>query len=460
VNHGYPPLYNAGSEIDTQSTALGLRRSRNAKWSQVSVFAREADVFANDFGVRETRDELDASIAVHLVNNAREAPYTRFENEGIDDAFRAVLRAQRPRVVHFGHLNHLSVNLPRIARREFGAGIVFTLHDFFFQCPRGQFLRVGPAPSGTAVNALCARQEDAVCASSCYAGRFATGAPNGGEGGSELSYWTRWVGARMAAFRGACDDIDVFTSPSRQLRARFAADMNVSAARVRYLPYGFDRARLTGRARASPAPGGPLVLAYIGRHVPAKGIDLLVAAAHTVARRDPATAGRLRVLVFGREDGANTASIRRLMAANERASVAAGVAREAAAALVQFRPEYRNENIVRDVLDVVDGIVVPSVWDENAPLVIHEAQQARVPVITADAGGMSELVRHGENGLLHRHRDADSLAGAIAQALADPARFAGLGRRGYLHSADGDVPNIDDQVASLMRIYDEVATPL
>jgi glycosyltransferase involved in cell wall biosynthesis len=73
---------------------------------------------------------------------------------------------------------------------------------------------------------------------------------------------------------------------------------------------------------------------------------------------------------------------------------------------------------------------------------------------------MSELVRHGENGLLHRHRDADSLAGAIAQALADPARFAGLGRRGYLHSADGDVPNIDDQVASLMRIYDEVATPL
>ena len=102
---------------------------------------------------------------------------------------------------------------------------------------------------------------------------------------------------------------------------------------------------------------------------------------------------------------------------------------------------------------------MPSVWDENAPLVIHEAQQARVPVIAADAGGMRELVAHGVNGLLHAHRDADALAGAIAQALADPARFAEMGRRGYLHSASGDVPSIGGQVASLMKIYDEVATP-
>jgi glycosyltransferase involved in cell wall biosynthesis len=33
--------------------------------------------------------------------------------------------------------------------------------------------------------------------------------------------------------------------------------------------------------------------------------------------------------------------------------------------------------------------------DENSPLVIHEAQQARVPVITAAAGGMGEFVRRG-----------------------------------------------------------------
>ena len=59
---------------------------------------------------------------------------------------------------------------------------------------------------------------------------------------------------------------------------------------------------------------------------------------------------------------------------------------------------------MRDAFDRVDAIVVPSVWVENSPLVIHEAQQARVPVITADAGGMAEYVRHEVNGLLFEHR--------------------------------------------------------
>jgi glycosyltransferase involved in cell wall biosynthesis len=65
---------------------------------------------------------------------------------------------------------------------------------------------------------------------------------------------------------------------------------------------------------------------------------------------------------------------------------------------------------VPEVLNRVDAIVVPSIWEENSPLVIHEAQQARVPVITADVGGMAEYVRHEHNGLLFRHRNAGSLA--------------------------------------------------
>ena len=54
--------------------------------------------------------------------------------------------------------------------------------------------------------------------------------------------------------------------------------------------------------------------------------------------------------------------------------------------------------------------MVPSVWAENSPLVIHEVLQARVPVITADYGGMAEYVHHERNGLLFAHRDPASLA--------------------------------------------------
>jgi len=456
VNHGYPPYYNGGSEIDTQTTAHGLRRSGDARWSRVAVFAREANVFAPDFVLRTTVDADDATVPLHLVNNAREAPYTRFENAGIDAAFREVMAARRPRVVHFGHVNHLSVNLPRIARREFGAAVVFTLHDFFLQCPRGNFLRVGPAPAGTPVYELCTKQVDAVCAARCFAARFATGA-EGAAADEESAYWTRWVTQRMGAFRAMKDYVDAFTVPSQTLLARFAADAGVAPARLRYLAYGFDHERLSGRARARPAPGGPLVLAYIGRHVPAKGIDLLVTAAHRVVQRDPAASARLRVRIYGWTDGASTASLHRLTDACVEASVAAGVPRTAAVDLIHFCAPYRNADIVRTVFDAVDGIVVPSIWDENAPLVIHEAQQARVPVITADAGGMRELVADGVNGYLHKHRSADALADAIERALASPVEFADLGARGYLHSSSGDVPHIDEQIGKLRRIYSDVA---
>ncbi len=47
-----------------------------------------------------------------------------------------------------------------------------------------------------------------------------------------------------------------------------------------------------------------------------------------------------------------------------------------------------------EVFNKIDAIVVPSIWLENSPLVIHEALQAGVLVITADVGGMAEYVHH------------------------------------------------------------------
>lgn len=77
---------------------------------------------------------------------------------------------------------------------------------------------------------------------------------------------------------------------------------------------------------------------------------------------------------------------------------------------IEWMGSYNNKNIVTDVFNKVDAIVVPSIWGENSPLVIHEAQQLSVPVITADYGGMAEYVRDGINGLLFKHRDTNSLS--------------------------------------------------
>ncbi len=100
--------------------------------------------------------------------------------------------------------------------------------------------------------------------------------------------------------------------------------------------------------------------------------------------------------------------------------------------------------------------MVPSVWVENSPLVIHEAQQARVPVLTADVGGMAEYVHHEVNGLLFRHRIPDSIAEQMQRLLDEPGLAARLGQRGYVFSDSGDIPSLTDHVHVIEHLYEDV----
>lgn len=54
---------------------------------------------------------------------------------------------------------------------------------------------------------------------------------------------------------------------------------------------------------------------------------------------------------------------------------------------IGFCGEYSNDQLIPMVFSRIDAIVVPSIWAENSPLVIHEAPACQILVITADYGG-------------------------------------------------------------------------
>ena len=425
VIHGYPMRYNAGSEVYTQTLCHEL-----AKRHEVHVFTREEDPFGLDFRMLAERDPEDTRITLHVVNNPRNRDCYR--ETGIDRRFAEILDCVRPDIVHVGHLNHLSTSLPHVAAKR-SIPVVFTLHDYWLMCPRGQFMQTHPRDPKN-LWAACDGQEDRKCAERCYA-RYFGGAPEEHE--ADIAYWTGWVARRMRHVREMAESVDCFIAPSRYLQGRFRDQFGLPSRKLVYLDYGFDLSRLRGR-RERPA-GEPFAFGYIGTHIPAKGIQDLIRA---FARVD----GKALLRIWGRPRGQNTEALQALARAlpGERA------------ARVEWLPEYRNADIVKDVFDRVDAIIVPSVWVENSPLVIHEAQQARVPVITADAGGMAELVRHGVNGLLFEHRSWLSLAGCMQRLRDDPAFARRLGRRGYLDGDAGDIPAIEDHVRAIERIYEGV----
>jgi glycosyltransferase involved in cell wall biosynthesis len=74
--------------------------------------------------------------------------------------------------------------------------------------------------------------------------------------------------------------------------------------------------------------------------------------------------------------------------------------------------------------------LVPSVWAEPFGLVVLEAMAAARPVIASAAGGLADIVLHGETGLLVPPGDAGALRAALAQLLAAPGLQARLGEAG------------------------------
>ncbi len=72
------------------------------------------------------------------------------------------------------------------------------------------------------------------------------------------------------------------------------------------------------------------------------------------------------------------------------------------------------------------AVVVPSLG-EGFGMVALEAMERARPVIAAAIGGLEDLVRDGETGLLVQAGDSESLAEAMLTLAADPARAAAMG---------------------------------
>lgn len=417
IIHGYPPAYSAGSETYSKTVCDELSR-----YHRVSVFTREENPYVEDFSLRCS--VLSANYTVYYCNNPQGKD--GFRHCQMDDRFARLIDDIKPDMAYIGHLNHLSTGLIDVLS-ERRIPIVFMLHDFWLMCPRGQFLMrsIGKPDDFS----LCDGPDDKKCALNCYEVYFSG---RKADKNADVSAWTRWCHSRMDEMHSVVRKVDLFIAPSRYLKGRFMHYFGLSEAKVKYLDYGFPLNRLQPMQKL-PSKGKEYTFGYIGTHIPAKGVNLLIKAFASLK-------GRARLKIFGRDNGSCTAALRVL--ANTSGNP------------IEFCGEYTNCEIAQKVFSRVDAIVVPSIWAENSPLVIHEAQACHIPVITADYGGMSEYVHHHENGLLFRHRDVAALTEQMKWAMEHPEDMGKLGARGYLYTPDGRVPDITDHRRALESIFD------
>jgi glycosyltransferase involved in cell wall biosynthesis len=226
------------------------------------------------------------------------------------------------------------------------------------------------------------------------------------------------------------EQIDLVIAPSQFVLDKIS-EYGLNARHAVYLPFGLENVSASNGSQARP-PSNTLRIGYLGQIAPHKGVHILLDAFRKVVRRHP----KCELVLHGRITHA-TAYERKLQAAAK------------THAAITFAGPYLNAN-VGEILSALDVIVVPSIWYENRPTVIVEAQAARTPVIASRLGGMAELIHHEENGLLFEAGNSDSLATQLQRLIDEPTLLPRL-RNGI-----EPVPDIVDEIATLTALFDDI----
>jgi glycosyltransferase involved in cell wall biosynthesis len=216
--------------------------------------------------------------------------------------------------------------------------------------------------------------------------------------------------------------------------AEFVREQNPAAAvHLIHTPIHDDWFAVTRRVTAGAAPE----IVFVGWVVPAKGIEVLLAAFARVAAAVPRAilhvVGAYDVRYF---DGVLMPDVTRLGLADR----------------VRFHG-HQPAAVVADLLSKAAVLALPTLMD-TAPNVLAEARAAGVPVVASAVGGIPELVEDGVDGLLVPPGDPESLGAAIVRLLNDPAAAAAIAERGRArvrrdHAASAQVPK-------LLEVYREI----
>ncbi|MFQ5503377.1 MAG: glycosyltransferase family 4 protein [Planctomycetota bacterium] len=438
--HDFLPGHRAGSEI----YAFELCRELSTRGHGVRVLCAEYDE-TREHGSLLQRSHEGVPVS-ELVNNWAFASFEEsYQSPKVNGALETVLDEMDPDVVHVHNLLNLSLDLPALAR-ERGIPSVATLHDFTLVCPSGG-QRVHLAEEHVCIDIdrdRCRRcfpdthfykqmqrnRHLAEPAAPGLAGRLRSGLAGLFGGNSNAGAATpipvsaRDIERRLAKVRRVYEAIDLFVAPSVALGQDFRR-LGMPAERIRVSDYGF----VPLERRDRPPSAGKLRIGFVGTVIWHKGVHVLVEAARHLPPE------RYELLVFG-----DPTLI---------PDYGASLEQEARGLPIRFMGTFEGD-AAADIYSRIDVLVVPSLWPENSPLVIHEAFMAGVPVVGSNLGGTPGLVTHERNGLIYEAYSAGELAAALQSLIDDPERL----RR--FAEALPEVKRIQEDVREWEAVYHEV----
>ncbi|MBI4807266.1 MAG: glycosyltransferase family 4 protein [Desulfovibrio sp.] len=206
----------------------------------------------------------------------------------------------------------------------------------------------------------------------------------------------------------------LFVRVNNQANVDYLSAQAPSHASKIHLVYNSLTLRENGESNVEMAP--PVKLLAVGRFARTKGFDVLIRACKVM--KDRGFAFKLTLVGSGFQ-GPMLKSLRKAQGVEDCVDM----------------PGFLSHDQLTYLLKTHDMIVVPSVVHSSGdrdgiPNVIMEALSHRLPVVATDVCGITEVVRHGETGLIAPQKDPAALAEAIMDMASDRERALEMASKG------------------------------
>lgn len=458
--HGLPPESVGGAEQTALTLARGLARTH-----RVLLFAPLLSPTFPAETERRWRETTTGDGTLEIVARKLSAPLSLEEGWANPDAEAWVDRlvsSFRPDLVHLHHHSHLSLRLlPRLQAR--GIPTVFTLHDFHTLCARGQLMDLdlkacaGPSVEGCArclsdqlglenrrglPLAKLTRQVASHLRTRLPA-RLAS--PLEALVQSQLSKrppphplplsWQHPVATRIQAGREALEAATALVCPSRFM-LEFMRSQGIPADKLHHIEQGLPDRLDHELLQAEPDLPPPLRVAYIGAMIPTKGVDLLLEAVRGLIPE------RISLTLVGP-----------LPAFHRRPDFPAKLKSLTAEVGAVMLPTLAPGEVPA-FLRSQHAVILPSIWSENAPVILREALREGVPVVASRTGGIPELVVAEVNGLLCE----PGSSAALRQCLERLWTERGLYERLRQGAAKTNITTLEYYTNAVSRLYLSIAS--
>jgi glycosyltransferase involved in cell wall biosynthesis len=396
----YPPII-GGEEQHVRNLSHALA-ARGHEVAVATLWHDGLPEFEEDGGVRIYRVRALAQRLTWLFSETGRRHAPPWADPETTRALREVIAREQPQIVHAHNwLVHSFTPL----KRESGAKLVLTLHDYSLVCVKKNLMRqVAEVCTGPEV-AKCLR-----CAVEHY--------------GAVKGIPTVTIAARSSALERRT--VDMFLPVSRAVAEgnQLAEQTLPHQVIPNFIPDDLAERRAPDDPHLADLPAGEFIL-YVGDLSPQKGGEVLLSAYAELTDAPP-------LVMIGRPFGP------------PRENLPPGVT---------ILHSWPHEAVMAAWQRSLMGIV-PSIWPDPCPTVAMEAMVAGRPVIAANTGGLIDIVADGTTGLLVPPGDVTALRDAIARLLMDATMRANMGaaarQRVRLFQAGTVVPTIEQVYQSLL----------